>query len=51
MVQARLVGSPRQDGHGRDVVILPLPPSLLFLGVNDVLDELDLLLLSALGLV
>ena len=49
MIEARLVGGPGQDRDGGDVVVLSLPPSLLLLGVDDVLHQLDLLLLPALG--
>ena len=47
MVEAWLVGCTSQDRNRRDVVALPLSPSLLFLGMDDTLDQLSLLLLPA----
>ena len=47
MVEAWLVGCPSQDRNRRDVVALPLSPSLLLLGMDDTLDQLSLLLLPA----
>jgi hypothetical protein len=41
VVEARLVGRPREDGHGRDVVVLALAPTLLLFRVNHVLGPMQ----------
>ena len=49
MVEAWFVGCPGQDWDWGDVETLPLPPTFLLFRVDHALDQLSLLLLTALG--
>ena len=47
--EARLLRRPGEERDGRDVEQFPLPPSLLLLGVQHVLHQLNLILPVAFG--